>query len=152
MFEKYSDHAKSVMERAKQEAQKLRHDHIGTEHILLGLIEVDHGIAAEILRSENIDLPHAKAQVKELMTYETGPADGDYEKLPRTAHAQTVIDDAVNEARQLKHTMIGTEHLLLGLLYENQGTGAKVLKNLGFKLEDIRKDVLSFIENQKIAS
>ena len=152
MFEKYSEHARSVMERAKQEAQKLRHDHIGTEHILLGLIEVDHGIAAEILRSENIDLPHTKAMVKELMTYETGPEDSDYEKLPRTAHAQTVIDDAVNEARQLKHTMIGTEHLLLGLLYENQGTGAKVLKNLGFKLEDIRKDVLNFIEKQKIAS
>jgi len=151
MFERYSEHARSVMERAWLEAQKLRHDHVGTEHILLGLIEVKEGFAAEVFRHRQIDLAHVKEQVKKLVKHGSGPEDGDYQTLPRTRHAQTVLDDAVKEARALKHNYIGTEHILLGLLYENEGTGAEVLQNLGLKLDEVRADTLRFIDAAKAA-
>lgn len=145
MFEKYSEHAQSVMERARQEAQKLRHDHLGTEHILLGLIEVKEGVASMVLRHRHVDLPHARRKVLDLVEHGSGPEDGNYEKLRRTSHAQNVLNDAVREARMLKHATIGSEHLLLGLLYENQGTGARALRELGLNLEDVRRDVLYFL-------
>lgn len=145
MFERYSEHAQSVMERARQEAQKLRHDHLGTEHILLGLIEVKEGVASMVLRHRRIDLPHARRKILDLVTHGSGPEDGDYEKLPQTRHAQHVLDDAVREARMLRHPTIGSEHLLLGLLYENEGTGAQALRELGLNLEEVRRDVLYFL-------
>jgi len=145
MFEKYSEHAQSVMERARMEAQKLRHDHMGTEHILLGLIEVKEGVASLVLRHRRVDLAHARQKVLDLVQHGSGPEDGNYDKLPRTTHAQNVLDDAVKEARMLKHAMIGSEHLLLGLLYENDGTGAQALRELGLNLEDVRRDVLYFL-------
>jgi ATP-dependent Clp protease ATP-binding subunit ClpC len=148
MFERYSEHAQSVMDRARQEAQNLRHDHLGTEHILLGLLEVKDGCAACVLRHRKVDVAHTKEQIEKLVSHGSGPEDGDYETLPRTRHAQSVIEDAVKEARELKHPLIGTEHLLLGLLHENQGVGAKVLRNLGLKLGEIRKDVLYFLKHQ----
>jgi ATP-dependent Clp protease ATP-binding subunit ClpC len=145
MFERYSEHAQSVMEHARQEAQKLRHDHLGTEHILLGLIEVKEGVASLVLRHRKLDLPHARQKVLDLVKHGSGPEDGDYEKLPCTSHAQNVLNDAVREARMLKHATIGSEHLLLGLLYENEGTGAQALRELGLNLEDVRRDVLYFL-------
>lgn len=148
MFERYTEHAQSVMDRARQEAQNLRHDHLGTEHILLGLLEVKDGCAACVLRHRKVDMVHAKEQIEKLVTHGSGPEDGDYETLPRTRHVVSVLNDAVKEARELKHPMIGTEHLLLGLLYENEGVGAKVLSNLGLKLNEIRKDVLYFLKHQ----
>lgn len=148
MFEHYSEHARSVLEHARQEAQKMRHDHMGSEHILLGLIEVKDGIAACVLRHRKVDLPHARQQVMSLVTRGNGPEDGEYDKLPRTKHAQNVLDDAIREARNLKHATVGSEHLLLGLLYENQGIGAKVLRNLGLNLNAIREDVLSFVDRE----
>lgn len=143
MFEKYSENARKVMSHARQEAQKLKHDHIGTEHILLGLIEVKEGVAAEILKNREVDLVHAKEQIKTLVKTDTGQVECD--KWPRTNHAQIVLNDAVKEARELKHNYIGTEHLLLGLLYENEGTGAKVIQNLGLKLSEIREDMLRLL-------
>ena len=149
MFERYSEHAKSVMSRAHQEAQNFKHDHIGTEHLLLGLIEVKDGIAAEVLGHRDVDLAHAKEQVEKLATQGPGAVDGNYETMPRTAHVQEALDYAVDEARELKHNWIGTEHLLLGLLYENEGIGAQVLKNLGLKLEDVRNDTVHFVRKSE---
>jgi ATP-dependent Clp protease ATP-binding subunit ClpC len=149
MFERYTENARSVMDHARWEAQKLRHDHIGTEHILLGLIEVKQGVAAEVLRHRNVDLAHAREQVARLVRHGSGPEVGDYKTLPRTSHAQSALDDAVREARSLKHNMIGTEHILLGLLYENEGTGALVLQNLGLQLDEVREDALHFIQKGK---
>ena len=146
MFERYSEHARAVIERARQEAQKLRHDHIGTEHLLLGLIEVKEGFAAKVLAHQNVDLVHAKKQVNSMVKHGTGPEDSNYEFLPFTVHTQNVLNDALKEARDLKHPKIGTEHILLGLLYENHGVGANVLQNMGLKLDDVRKDALHFIE------
>ncbi len=145
MFERYSEHARSVMDRARQEAQKMRHDHMGTEHLLLGLIEVKDGVAAEVLRHQRVDLVHARAQVQKMVQHGPGPEDGDYETLPRTEHVRRALDDALLEARAMKQSTIGTEHLLLGLLYENEGTGAKVLQQMGLQLEEVRRDAVELI-------
>ena len=146
MFERYTENAREVISHARQEAQNFGHDHVGTEHILLGLIEVKEGVAADVLSHLEVDLPHAKEQVAELSKHGAEGEGLDCSTLPRTVHAQTVIDDAVNEARALDHNNIGTEHLLLGLLYENEGTGAQVLRNLGLKLADVREKVLHLFD------
>ena len=151
MFESYTDDARDVMSRARQEAQKFGHDHIGTEHVLLGLIEVKAGMAAEILKARAVDLRHTKAQVEKLVKHGSGSKKMAHGTLPRTEHAQHVLDDAVKEARTLKHTHIATEHLLLGLLYEKDCIATEVLANLGLKLDDIREDVLHFVERGKDA-
>lgn len=146
MFEHYTENAQRALERARYEAQKLRHDHLGTEHILLGLLEVADGIAADVLARHNVNLRQARAEVISLVRHGAGPEDGDYEVLPRTTHAQAAIDDALAEARALKHPHIGTEHLLLGLLHENEGTGAIVIQKLGLKLQEVRNYVLRFVQ------
>lgn len=148
MFESYTDNAREVMSRARQEAQKFGHDHIGTEHILLGLIEVKSGIAADILSHRAVNLRHAKSQVEKLVKHDD-KRDAANGTLPRTQHAQHVLDDAIREARTLKHNHIGTEHLLLGLLYEKDCIATEVLANLGLKLDDIREDVLHFVQHSK---
>ena len=147
MFERYSENARKAMSRANQEAQKLGHDHIGTEHILLGLIETKEGFAAEVLKNRNIDLSHARQKVMKLVeNHAKLDNQGQEVLLHRTLHAQTVINDAVKEARALKHNKIGTEHLLLGLLYENEGTGAKVIQSFGLTLDDVRSEVLDLLK------
>ena len=145
MFERYTEDARKVLSLARREAQKFHHDHIGTEHVLLGLIEVKTGVAADILSHRNIDLKHVKAEV-EKMVVPGGLADESaFIALPRTTHAHKLIDDAVEEARTLKHNYIGTEHLLLALLHEKDGRGAQVLGELGLRLDDVRQDVLTFV-------
>lgn len=151
MFERYTDDARDVMSRARQEAQKFGHDHIGTEHILLGLIEVKAGIAADILKARAVDVRHTKAQVEKLVKHGSGSEEPAHGTLPRTEHAQHVLDDAVKEARTLRHKHIGTEHLLLGLLYEKDCIATEVLASLSLKLDDIRKDVLHFVERNENA-
>jgi ATP-dependent Clp protease ATP-binding subunit ClpC len=145
MFERYTEDARQVLSRARREAQKFHHDHIGTEHILLGLIEVKTGVAADILEHRNIDLKHAKSEVKKLVVPASLDSGDTFIALPRTTHAHELIDDAVEEARALKHNYIGTEHLLLALLHEKEGRGAQVLGNLGMKLDDVRQDVIKFV-------
>ena len=149
MFERYTENARDVMSRARQEAQKFGHDHIGTEHILLGLIEVKTGIAAEILKSRAIDLRHAKEQVEKLVKHGSGGGEIAHGTLSRTEHAQHALNDAVREARALKHKHIGTEHLLLGLLYEKECIATEVLANLNLRLNDIRNDVLHFVQRSE---
>ncbi len=152
MFERYTDNARRVLSRARQEAQKFRHDHIGTEHILLGLIEVKDGVGAEILRHRNINLKAAKAEVQKMVTPGNPESGETFIALPRTTHAHELIDDAVEEARTLKHNFIGTEHLLLALLYEKEGRGAKILAQLGLKPDTVRQDVIDFVARAKTAA
>ena len=146
MFERYTENAREVLSHARQEAQKFHHDHIGTEHILLGLIEVKEGVGAEILRHHNVNLKTAKAEVEKLVIPGNPEDDSTFVALPRTTHAHELIDDAVEEARALKHNYIGTEHLLLALLHEKEGRGAQILGNLGLQLEQVRQDVMKFVE------
>ncbi|HOK95364.1 MAG TPA: Clp protease N-terminal domain-containing protein [Anaerohalosphaeraceae bacterium] len=147
MFEHYSEHARSVMEHARQEAQRYGHDHLGTEHILLGLLEVKEGCAAYVLKHRSVNLSQAKEQVRKLVLPGSISPEGDYDRLPCTEHAQRVLQDAVNEARMLKQSTIGTEHLLLGLLYEKECIATEVLRNLGLKLDQVRQDVMDFLNS-----
>lgn len=145
MFERYTENARDVLSHARQEAQKFHHDHIGTEHILLGLIEVTEGVGAEILRHRNINLKAAKAEIQKLVVPGNPDDEDAFVALPRTTHAHELIDDAVEEARALRHNYIGTEHLLLALLREKEGRGAQILGHLGLQLDAVRQDVIRLV-------
>jgi ATP-dependent Clp protease ATP-binding subunit ClpC len=145
MFERFTDRARKVMQLANQEAQRFNHEYIGTEHILLGLVKEGSGVAANVLKNLDIDLRKIRLEVEKIV--QTGPG-GDQVvmgKLPQTPRAKKVIEYSIEEARQLNHNYVGTEHLLLGLLREQEGVAAQVLMNLGLKLEDVREEVLNLL-------
>jgi hypothetical protein len=139
MYERFTDRAREVMELANQAAQRLNHDYIGTEHILLGLIKEGTGIAARVLRDLGVDLRQVRQEVEKRV--KSGPRPAPMGKLPQTPQAKKVIEYAVEESRNLKHDYVGTEHLLLGLLRELDGVLANVLRGLGLQLEQAREAV-----------
>ncbi len=143
MFERFTDRARKVMALANQEAQRFNHEYIGTEHILLGLIKEGSGVAANVLRNLEIDLKKVRIEVEKHV--QSGPNTMSMGKLPYTPKAKKVIELAFEEARSLGHNYVGTEHLLLGLLREQEGVAARVLMNLGVKLEDVREEVLNLL-------
>ena len=142
-FEQFTDRARKVMQLAKQEAQRFNHEYIGTEHILLGLVKEGSGVAANVLRNMDVELKKIRLEVEKIV--QTGPELVSVGQLPFTPRAKQVIDLAMEEARSLGHNYVGTEHLLLGLLRENEGVAAQVLLNLGLGLEDVREEVLSLL-------
>ncbi|MBI2191717.1 MAG: ATP-dependent Clp protease ATP-binding subunit [Planctomycetes bacterium] len=144
MFDRMTDRARKVMELARQEAQRLNHEYIGTEHILLGLIKEGSGVAASVLNNLDVNLKTIRLEVEKMVPSGSNMATIG-QKLPYTPRAKKVLEFAFEEARNLGHNYIGTEHLLLGLLRENDGVAAQVLLNLGLKLEDVREEVLSFL-------
>lgn len=140
------------MSLARQEAQRLNSECIGTEHILLGIIQEGGGVAATVLKNLNVDLKRIRQEVDELVKPSTGPITT-LGQLPYSPRAKNVIELAGNEASQLGHDVIGTEHLLLGLLKENEGIAAQVLTNLGLKLAKVRDmvlEVLGPVENKPL--
>src|SRR5438105_7969928 len=143
MNEKFTDRARKVMQLANQEAQRLNHEYIGTEHILLGLVKEGSGVAANVLKNLDIDLRKVRLEVEKLV--KSGPDMVTMGKLPQTPRAKKVIEYAIEEARNLGHNYVGTEHLLLGLLREKDGVAAQVLMNLGLKLEEVREEVLNLL-------
>ena len=143
MFDRFTDRAKKVMNLARQEAQRFNHEYLGTEHILLGLVHEGSGVAANVLRQMNIDLAKIRSEVEKLV--KTGPSMVTMGQLPFTPRAKKVLELSMEEASNLGHNYIGTEHLLLGLIKENEGIAAKVLTNLNVKLEDVREEVLEFL-------
>jgi ATP-dependent Clp protease ATP-binding subunit ClpC len=143
MFERFTDRARKVMALANQEAQRLNHEYIGTEHILLGLVKEGSGVGANVLRNLDVDLRKVRLEVEKLV--KAGPEMVTMGKLPQTPRAKKVIEYAIEEARNLNHNYVGTEHLLLGLLREHDGVAAQVLMNLGLKLEDVREEVLNLL-------
>jgi len=143
MFERLTDRARKVMALANQEAQRLNHEYIGTEHILLGLVKEGSGVGANVLKNLDIDLRKVRLEVEKLV--KSGPEMVTMGKLPQTPRAKKVIEYAIEEARNLNHNYVGTEHLLLGLLREHDGVAAQVLMNLGLKLEEVREEVLSLL-------
>src|SRR5678815_4731134 len=143
MFDRFTDRAKKVMSLARQEAQKLNHEYIGTEHVLLGLIQEGSGVAANVLRNMNVDLDKIRDGIQKIV--KTGPSMVTMGQLPFTPRAKKVLELSMEEASNLNHNYIGTEHLLLGLIRENEGIAAQVLINLGVKLEDVREEVLDFL-------
>jgi len=143
MFERFTDRARKVMALANQEAQRFNHEYIGTEHILLGLVKEGSGVGANVLKNLDIDLRKVRLEVEKLV--KSGPETVTMGKLPQTPRAKKVIEYAIEEARNLNHNYVGTEHLLLGLLREQDGVAAQVLMNLNVRLEDVREEVLNLL-------
>jgi len=143
MFERFTDRARKVMALANQEAQRFNHEYIGTEHVLLGLVKEGSGVGANVLKNLDVDLRKVRLEVEKLV--KSGPDMVTMGKLPQTPRAKKVIEFAIEEARNLNHNYVGTEHLLLGLLREQDGVAAQVLMNLGLKLEEVREEVLNLL-------
>jgi ATP-dependent Clp protease ATP-binding subunit ClpC len=131
------------MQLANQEAQRFNHEYIGTEHILLGLVKEGSGVAANVLKNLDVDLRKIRLEVEKLV--QSGPEMVTMGKLPQTPRAKKVIEYSMEEARNLNHNYVGTEHILLGLLREQEGVAAQVLMNLGLKLEEVREEVLNLL-------
>src|SRR5262245_55232721 len=149
MYERFTDRARKVMQLANQEAQRFNHEYIGTEHILLGLVKEGSGVAANVLKNLDIDLRKIRLEVEKIV--QAGPDMVTMGKLPQTPRAKKVIEYSIEEARNLNHNYVGTEHLLLGLLREQEGVAAQVLMILGLKLEDVRQEVLNLLGHNVVA-
>jgi len=143
MFDRFTDRARKVMGLARQEAQRLNHEYIGTEHILLGLVQEGSGVAANVLKNLDIDLKKIRQEVEKIV--KTGPSMVTMGQLPFTPRAKKVLELALEEASNLGHNYIGTEHILLGLIKEQDGKAAHVLQNLTVKLDTVREEVLDFL-------
>ena len=136
-FEKFSERARRVLSLAQEEAQRFNHNYIGTEHILLGLVRETEGVAARVLSSLEVDLSKVRSAVEFIIGRGEKPAQGEIGLTPR---AKKVVELAVDEARRMNHTYIGTEHLLIGLLREGEGVAAGVLESLGVTLDKVRAE------------
>jgi ATP-dependent Clp protease ATP-binding subunit ClpC len=136
-FEKFSERARRVLTLAQEEAQHLNHSYIGTEHILLGLLREEEGVAAKVLTNLNVSLGKVRSGVEFIIGHGEKPSTGEIGLTPR---AKRVIELAIDEARNLGHNYIGTEHLLLGLLHEGGGVAAGVLDSFGITLEQVRQE------------
>ncbi|HYO48380.1 MAG TPA: Clp protease N-terminal domain-containing protein, partial [Chloroflexia bacterium] len=143
-FDKFTERARKVLQLAQEEAQGLGHNYIGTEHLLLGLLGESDGVASRVLASLGIELGKVRPAVEAAIGRGTYDVTGEVGLTPR---AKRVIELAVDEARRLNHHYVGTEHLLLGLVREGEGTGARVLEDLGVSLETIREKVIEVVSS-----
>ena len=142
-FNRFTERARKVILLAKEEAKRFRHGYIGTEHLLLGLVKEGEGVAAAVLTSLGLDFENIKFEVEKLV--QTGPEKVTSNDIPFTPRAKKVIELAMDEARNLGHNYIGTEHLLLGLIREGDGVASQVLLNVGLDLKSVRDEVLSLL-------
>ena len=143
-FEKFSERARRVLSLAQEEAQRFNHNYIGTEHILLGLVRETEGVAARVLSELGVDLSKVRSAVEFIIGRGEKPTQGEIGLTPR---AKKVVELAVDEARRMNHTYIGTEHLLIGLLREGEGVAAGVLESLGVSLEKVRAETHRILSN-----
>jgi len=143
MFNRFTERARRVILLAREEAKRLDHDYLGTEHLLLGLIREGEGVAALALQNLGIDLEQVRQEVEKAV----GKGGGSLflGQIPFTPRAKKVLELAVTEARNLGHNYIGTEHLLLGLIREGEGVAAQILTNLGADLEKVREEVVDLL-------
>ena len=148
-FEKFSERARRVLSLAQEEAQRFNHNYIGTEHILLGLVRETEGVAARVLSGLGVDLSKVRSAVEFIIGRGEKPAQGEIGLTPR---AKKVVELAVDEARRMNHTYIGTEHLLIGLLREGEGVAAGVLESLGVTLEKVRTETHRILSNSSTGS
>src|SRR5439155_16390309 len=122
---------------------RFNHEYIGTEHILLGLVKEGSGVGANVLKNLDVDLRKVRLEVEKLV--KSGPDMVTMRKLPQTPRAKKVIEYAIEEARSLNHNFVGSEHLLLGLIREEEGVASQVLMNLGLKLEVVREEIMNLL-------
>ena len=144
MFERFTEQSRRVVVLAQEEARMLGHNHIGSEHLLLGLLHEQGTIAADVLASAGITVEAARSQVEEL----AGPGDKSLPSghIPFTQRAKKILELSLREALEQRKTYIGTEHILLALMRDADGTGARVLERLGGSLPDLRQRVLEASE------
>jgi ATP-dependent Clp protease ATP-binding subunit ClpA len=147
MYERFTERARNVMQLADQEARRLRHDYIGTEHILLGIIKEGSGVASNVLKNLDINVRKIRREIEKIVTAQ--PDRANTGKLIQTPRAKKVLEYSIGEACNLNHDYVGTEHLLLGLLRERTGVAAQVLKHMGLKVEDVREAMLSFLDSRE---
>ncbi len=177
MYERFTDRARTVMQLALEEAQRLNHEEIRTEHILLGLVREGSGVAAHVLTNLGVNLSQIPSEIERLVPPRAAsPPDppavknavkndppssliGRFlafavrawthpQRLPQHPRVKKVIEYAMDEARRFGHNYVGTEHLLLGLLYENESGAAQVLRNLGLRLEALREETLRVLNKR----
>ncbi len=146
MFERFTEKAIKVIMLAQEEARRLGHNFVGTEQVLLGLIGEGTGVAAKTLKSMGVNLKDARAEVEKIIGRGSGFV---AVEIPFTPRAKRVLELSWDEARQLGHNYIGTEHLLLGLIREGEGVAARVLENLGVDLNKIRSNVIKMLGETK---
>lgn len=146
MFERFTDRARRVLVLAQEEARLLNHSFIGTEHILLGLIHEEAGIAAKSLTSLGVSLEKVREAVEEIVGLQGTVPSG---SPPFTPRAKKVFELALREALQLGHSYIGTEHILLGLIREGEGVAAQVLVKLGADLGKVRQAVIQLMSGNQ---
>jgi Clp amino terminal domain, pathogenicity island component len=142
MFERFTDRARRVVVLAQEEARFLNHNYIGTEHILLGLVHEDRGVAARALAELGISLDAVRAEVKQIVGQGQSAPTG---HIPFTPRAKKVLELSLREAIQLRCDYIGTEHILLGVVREGEGVAAQVLVNLGAGLDQVRHQVIGLM-------
>jgi ATP-dependent Clp protease ATP-binding subunit ClpC len=140
----FTDRVRKVLQMAREEAARLHHEYVGTEHILLGLIREGEGVAAAVLTNLNVDLDEIQQKIEETVKKGKAPAP-EGPDLPYTSRAKKVLELAMSEARELNHSYVGTEHLLLGLLREEKGIAAQVLADAGVNLEQARAETLRLL-------
>src|SRR5215210_4433415 len=139
MFERFTERARKVVVLAQEEARTFNHNYIGTEHLLLGLLREDEGVAARALSSLNVTLDEVREQVESIVGY---GEEGTGAQAPFTPRSKKVLELALREALQLGHNYIGTEHILLGLVRESEGVAARVLSNLDVDPDKVRREVV----------
>ena len=131
-----------------KEAECFNHNYVGTEHLLLGLIKLDQGVAVNVLKKMGLDLETVQLEVEKHVP--PGPDHKVAGTIPYTPRVKKVLDLASKEARQLAHTYVGTEHILMGLLREGNGVAAKVLRGLDIDLEQTRNEILKEVDGKKL--
>jgi len=144
-FNRFTERARKVLSLAQEEAQRFQHNYIGTEHILLGLVRENKGIAAHVLLNLGVEGDKVRSAVEFIIGRGDRIVVGEIGLTPR---AKRVIELAVDEARRLNHSYIGTEHLLLGLVREGEGIAAGVLESLGVTLEKARKQTVRLLAHE----
>src|SRR6185503_12660325 len=144
MFKRFTDPALKVMSLARKNAQRFRHDFIGTEHILLALIGGDGGVALQVLANLELESSAVQSQLEKKLQA-VPPSSATPSKLPFTPRANKALELAKDEADGLRHDRIDTEHLLLGLVREGEGVAARVLLDLGLNLEEAREEVVHLV-------
>src|SRR5699024_361016 len=141
MFGRFTERAQKVLALSQEEATRLGHNNIGTEHILLGLIREGEGIAAKALQSLGLEIEKIQEEVEELI----GVGQEPLQTIHYTPRAKKVVELSQDEARKLGHSYVGTEHILLGLIREGEGVAAKALQSLGLEIEKIQEEVEELI-------
>lgn len=141
-FDRFTKRARNVLALSQEEAQRLQHNYIGTEHLLLGLIREGEGVASRVLKNLGIEVEQVRQSVEGIIGTGERVVQGELALTPRT---KKVIELAVDEARRLNHRFVGTEHLLLGLIREGEGMASEILKRMGLQLEQVRAETLQVL-------